>query len=493
MPAKPLRVAVVGGGIGGLAAANALVRRGMDVSVFEQAPALGEVGAGVFIYPNSLRQLERMGLGPALAGVGARVGSGSRYCRMDGSVVGPIVMADSSGWNGFYGMHRADLLDVLAAALPPGVVHTAHRCVGLSQDAGLARLEFENGRTAEADLVVAADGIHSVLQRVRRRPLSSRVLRLPRLPRPRRARRAAGVARRGAPGVDGRRQALHGLPGPRRPPAQLRRLRPDGRPDRRVLVRRRRPRRARRLLRRVGSERDRIAGEGPQLLLVGPLRPPAPRLVDEGPPGPRRGRRAPHAAPPRPGREPGDRGRRRPRRLPRGPRRGGGAPASSRASRRCAAPAPTSSRPRPAGTACATTRGTRTSRSATPRSRPPRPSAGRSTTTTWRPRWSPTCGTAAPRSAWPPSPRSSPAMTPLCTDQRCGGAGPYPCSSPAMRTCSERPGREHAARTQPLAYDLVSARDTGAVPAVAVGIGRMRVIEEMHTHGVPPLPDRHLS
>ena len=165
MPANPLRVAVVGGGIGGLAAANALVRRGMDVSVFEQAPALGEVGAGVFIYPNSLRQLERMGLGPALAAVGARVGGGSRYCRMDGSVIGPIVMADSSGWNGFYGMHRADLLDVLAAALPPGVVHTAHRCIGLSQDAGLARLEFANGRTAAADLVVAADGIHSVLQR----------------------------------------------------------------------------------------------------------------------------------------------------------------------------------------------------------------------------------------------------------------------------------------------------------------------------------------
>jgi salicylate hydroxylase len=165
MPAQPLRVAVLGGGIGGLAAANALVRRGMRVSVFEQAPALGEVGAGVFIYPNSLRQMERMGLGPALAAVGARVGSGSRYYRMDGTVVGPIVMADSSGWNGFYGMHRADLLDVLAGALPAGVVQTAHRWVGLEQDAGAARLGFANGRTVEADLIVAADGIHSAAQR----------------------------------------------------------------------------------------------------------------------------------------------------------------------------------------------------------------------------------------------------------------------------------------------------------------------------------------
>ena len=64
-PNPPLRAAVIGGGIGGLAAANALVRRGLAVTVFEQAPVLGEVGAGVFIYPNSLRPLERMGLGTA--------------------------------------------------------------------------------------------------------------------------------------------------------------------------------------------------------------------------------------------------------------------------------------------------------------------------------------------------------------------------------------------------------------------------------------------
>ena len=58
-----IHAAIVGGGIGGLAAANALLHRGLSVAVYEQASALGEVGAGVFIYPNSLRQLERMGLG----------------------------------------------------------------------------------------------------------------------------------------------------------------------------------------------------------------------------------------------------------------------------------------------------------------------------------------------------------------------------------------------------------------------------------------------
>ena len=160
-----IHVAIVGGGIGGLAAANALLHRGIDVAVYEQASALGEVGAGVFIYPNSLRQLERMGLGAALAGVGAKVGSGSEYYRMDGSVVGKILTADSSGWNGMYGMHRADLLQVLADAVPSAAIHTGHRCTGFTQDEQGAHLSFANGHVAHADVVIAADGINSVLQK----------------------------------------------------------------------------------------------------------------------------------------------------------------------------------------------------------------------------------------------------------------------------------------------------------------------------------------
>ncbi len=165
MPSKRIRAAVVGGGIGGLSAANALIRHGIDVTVFEQASALGEVGAGVFIYPNSLRQLERLGLGPALAAVGAKVGEGSEYYRMDGSVVGRVLTTDSSGWNGLYGMHRADLLRALADALPAAAVRTGHRCVAFDQDADVARLTFATGNTADAEVVIAADGIQSVLQK----------------------------------------------------------------------------------------------------------------------------------------------------------------------------------------------------------------------------------------------------------------------------------------------------------------------------------------
>jgi salicylate hydroxylase len=162
---KRIHVAIVGGGMGGLAAAVALSHRGISVAVYEQSGMLREVGAGIFVYPNSLRQLERMGLGDALARVGARVGPGSEYCRMDGSVVGKILTTDSSGWNGMYGMHRADILKVLADALPAGAIHTGHRCIGFSQDEAGAHLAFENGNVAHADVVIAADGIHSVLQK----------------------------------------------------------------------------------------------------------------------------------------------------------------------------------------------------------------------------------------------------------------------------------------------------------------------------------------
>lgn len=164
MISKHLHVAIVGGGISGLAAANALLHRGIRVAVYEQSSALREVGAGVFIYPNALRQLERMGLRDALARVGAPVGSGSEYYRMDGSVVGKILTTDSNGWNGMYGMHRADLLQVLADALPADIVHTGHKCVGFSQDETHAQLRFENGHVVRADVVIAADGINSVLQ-----------------------------------------------------------------------------------------------------------------------------------------------------------------------------------------------------------------------------------------------------------------------------------------------------------------------------------------
>jgi salicylate hydroxylase len=164
MAESKLSVAIVGGGIGGLFAANALLSQGLKVDVYEQAPELGEVGAGVYVTPNAVRHLQRVGLGAAVEKWGAKVGPKSHYFRHDGSPIAPVQVTDAHGWNANYGMHRADFVDFLAAPLPKEVVHTGHRAVGFEQDDKSARIKFANGAVAEADVVVGADGIHSEMR-----------------------------------------------------------------------------------------------------------------------------------------------------------------------------------------------------------------------------------------------------------------------------------------------------------------------------------------
>jgi salicylate hydroxylase len=150
--------------MGGLFAAHALIAQGFNVSVYERATALGEVGAGVIVTPNSARQLRRIRLGAAVEKWGALIGFNSKYYRQDGTAIASVQVTDSSGKPGIYGMHRADFVNFLAEALPGGVVHTGHRAVGFAQDKSKARVSFENGAVVEADIVVAADGIHSELR-----------------------------------------------------------------------------------------------------------------------------------------------------------------------------------------------------------------------------------------------------------------------------------------------------------------------------------------
>jgi len=163
MSANPLRVAIVGGGIGGLAAANALLQRGLNVRVYEQAPALTEVGAGVALQPNGIRMLRRLGFADALARRGARW-LDPQYRRSDGSTIAPMWPVELASEIEFYGLHRADLLGMLADRLPGDIVKTGHRCIAFEQDEEQAVITFANGARATADVVIAADGIHSTLQ-----------------------------------------------------------------------------------------------------------------------------------------------------------------------------------------------------------------------------------------------------------------------------------------------------------------------------------------
>ena len=207
MPNNRLCVAIIGGGIGGLSAGNALIRRGLDVTVFEQVDTLREIGTGLSLFPNGRRQLERMGLKGALAQVGAKIGDVSVY-RMD--LVGPIPTTDSSGWNGVYGMHRADLSQTLADALPPTVIRTAHRCNGFEQNARAAQLTFANGTIVEAD--VSADGYPVIPAKVCRPTVDTGIFRLSCVSRFGSEGEGPGLGERGAPNLDGRWQALYGVP-----------------------------------------------------------------------------------------------------------------------------------------------------------------------------------------------------------------------------------------------------------------------------------------
>ncbi|HAY44780.1 MAG TPA: 2-polyprenyl-6-methoxyphenol hydroxylase, partial [Gammaproteobacteria bacterium] len=164
MTGERFKIAIIGGGIGGLFTANALIKQGLEVTVYEQAQELGEVGAGIYLTPNSVRHLQRLGLESAVQKYGARVGEGSRYYHQDGTEIAPVQVTDSSGWNATFGMHRADMIDLLAGPLPKGVIQTGYECTGFEQDDDVARLTFANGKTAEADIVIGCDGIHSVLR-----------------------------------------------------------------------------------------------------------------------------------------------------------------------------------------------------------------------------------------------------------------------------------------------------------------------------------------
>jgi salicylate hydroxylase len=164
VPLRALRVAVIGGGIGGLSAALGLLRAGLDVHVYEQAPRITEIGAGIQISPNASRLLHRLGVRSAMDKVGV-FPRGVHQRRWDDgrtlqrAPLGPEVEATFGA--PYYHFHRADLANLLADAMPPERVHTRHKLVGLEPKGERVIAVFENGERIEADVLIGADGIHS--------------------------------------------------------------------------------------------------------------------------------------------------------------------------------------------------------------------------------------------------------------------------------------------------------------------------------------------
>src|SRR5882757_7315477 len=169
MAGKGISVAIVGGGIGGLCAALSLLRVGIDAHVYEQARVLAEVGAGVQISPNASRILHRAGLAEALASTGVQPLAWHQRRWQDGRTLlrTPIAqVAEGAFTASLYQIHRADLLEVLASALPAANLHLGHRLTKLVDQGNRVEAEFENGRRAAVDALVGADGIHSAVRRL---------------------------------------------------------------------------------------------------------------------------------------------------------------------------------------------------------------------------------------------------------------------------------------------------------------------------------------
>jgi len=167
---KAGRVVIVGGGIGGLTCALALSRAGHSVRLYEQAPAFGEIGAGIMLTPNATRVLGHFGLGEALDRSGMRPPA-SRYRRFgDAALMGDAPLADvmeSTYGAPWLHIHRSDLLDALLAAVTArgGTdLYAGHRATGCEQDGASVTVHFGSGASAEGELLVACDGVRSTMR-----------------------------------------------------------------------------------------------------------------------------------------------------------------------------------------------------------------------------------------------------------------------------------------------------------------------------------------
>jgi 6-hydroxynicotinate 3-monooxygenase len=165
--AKPLNVAIIGAGMGGLATAAALRKVGIDVNVYEQAKQFVRLGAGIQVGCNAMKVLRGLGLEPRMRSQSFYPRSWNNRDWRTGEVKFDMIFGESA--EAKFGApyllaHRGDLHAALASAVPEECVRLNHKLVGLDEAADGVRLTFADGATVTADAVVGADGVHSVVR-----------------------------------------------------------------------------------------------------------------------------------------------------------------------------------------------------------------------------------------------------------------------------------------------------------------------------------------
>jgi salicylate hydroxylase len=164
---RKIKIAVIGGGLGGLTLAIALLQRGHDVTVYEKSAALGEIGAGISLSPNAVKVMRALDREQRVRRDSFEPEATTQWDWQTGRVLRstPIRNSYQTRYGApLYLIHRADLLAALAEAIPERSVALAMDCVAVNQTDESATATFSNGVTIEADVVVGADGIHSFVR-----------------------------------------------------------------------------------------------------------------------------------------------------------------------------------------------------------------------------------------------------------------------------------------------------------------------------------------
>jgi salicylate hydroxylase len=165
-----LRIAIIGAGIGGLALAIALHRRGVRAQVYEQATELREIGAAVALSANGTRELQRLGCLDDLVRSATQPSELIYRDGASGERIAALPVAQDNAYRRrfgapYLGIHRADLQKVLGNAHGPDDLHLGYRLTSIDEAPGALRLGFANGYVGEADLVIGADGVRSLVRR----------------------------------------------------------------------------------------------------------------------------------------------------------------------------------------------------------------------------------------------------------------------------------------------------------------------------------------